>query len=497
MKHLKNLSFQGKMITGFSVIIFGVLAVFGVALYSLNHILESKEKLDQTQSLARELTQLRSDQNYINGLLLSVVLSDNETEHIKLINDFEETWQQINQRLSSIKENQNANQAFIDKFQQLIQLKSNAYVNQMQQLELAKNNEIDAAHELYNNRVQLEWRKMRDLLFDLENLLDQQAIVLLEQSSNLVSRSYVTLSVLGFFIISIVLIIIIGSLRMITRIAREIKEGVSVVGTSTSEIQTTVAEISTGAAETATAISETTTTVEEIRQTTMVAGSKAKNLLASSQKASEVGEQGLESSQLMLDAMEKIDLQMKNIHNTITKLSDQNRSIGEITSTVADIADQSNLLAVNAAIEAAKAGEHGRGFSVVAQEIRNLAEQSKKSTAQVKEILNEIQKSVSQAVEVINQGTVTVEEGSRIVAEDRAVVELLIDNINEAVEAAVQISSSSQQQMAGMDQIVPAMENIKQASEQNVAGISQTQDAANSLDDLGQNLRKIIERYRI
>jgi len=199
----------------------------------------------------------------------------------------------------------------------------------------------------------------------------------------------------------------------------------------------------------------------------------------------------------MIDAIKKIDNQMKVIRNTITILSEQNRSIGEITSTVSDIADQSNLLAVNAAIEAAKAGEHGRGFTVVAQEIRSLAEQSKKSTAQVKEILNEIQKSVNLAVEVISQGAKTVEEGSVFVMEDRQVVEALTENVEEAVQASIQISSSSQQQMAGMDQIVPAMENIKQASEQNVAGIRQAQSATRDLNELSQNLQKIIERYRL
>jgi len=81
--------------------------------------------------------------------------------------------------------------------------------------------------------------------------------------------------------------------------------------------------------------------------------------------------------------------------------------------------------------------------------------------------------------------------------QDREVVELLISSVNEAMEASVQIASSSQQQMAGMDQIVPAMENIKQASDQNVAGIRQTQDAARSLNELGNSLKQIVQRYRL
>ena len=280
-------------------------------------------------------------------------------------------------------------------------------------------------------------------------------------------------------------------------ITSEIRNGVNILGSSSAEILSTVTEISTGAAETATAVSETTTTVEEVRQTAMVSNQKAQSLMESSQRAADSVEKGRESINEVITSMKKIDNQMNIISETIMKLSEQNRTIGEITSSVADIADQSNLLAVNAAIEAAKAGEHGRGFTVVAQEIRSLADQSKKATAQVKEILNEINKSVNQAVGVTEQGAKTVEEGRKLVAQSGEVIELLAENVEETAEASIQISSSNQQQMAGMEQIVPAMENIKQASAQNVAGIKQAQTAAHDLNNLGQNLIEIIQKFKL
>lgn len=280
-------------------------------------------------------------------------------------------------------------------------------------------------------------------------------------------------------------------------ITSEIRNGVNVLGTSASEILSTVTEISTGAAETATSVSETTTTVEEVRQTAVISNQKAQTLLESSRKAAESVEKGRTSINEVIASMQKIDNQMNIISQTVLKLSEQNRTIGEITSSVADIADQSNLLAVNAAIEAAKAGEHGRGFTVVAQEIRSLADQSKKATAQVKEILNEINKSVNQAVGVTEQGTRTVEEGAKLVAQSGDVIELLAENVEDTAQASVQISSSNHQQMAGMEQIFPAMGNIKQASEQNVAGIKQAQAAAHDLNNLGQNLKEIIGKFNL
>ena len=149
----------------------------------------------------------------------------------------------------------------------------------------------------------------------------------------------------------------------------------------------------------------------------------------------------------------RIREQMDTIGESITRLSEQSASIGEITTTVSDLADQSNLLAVNAAIEAAKAGEQGKGFGVVAQEIKSLAEQSKRATAQVRSILTEIQKATSGAVMATEQGSKSVEQGMKQAGEARESIESLAETVAEAAQGAAQIAASSQQQLVGMDQV--------------------------------------------
>jgi methyl-accepting chemotaxis protein len=178
-------------------------------------------------------------------------------------------------------------------------------------------------------------------------------------------------------------------------------------------------------------------------------------------------------------------------------LSEQSQQIGGIIASVTDVADQSNLLAVNAAIEAAKAGEQGKGFAVVAQEIKSLAQQSKQATIQVRNILSDIQKATSAAVMATEQGSKAVENGVKQSAEAGEAIKKLAESSGKAVEAATQIVASSQQQTVGMDQIGLAMQNINQAGTENASSMVQAEKAAKGLNDLGLKLKLLVEQYKI
>jgi methyl-accepting chemotaxis protein len=275
-------------------------------------------------------------------------------------------------------------------------------------------------------------------------------------------------------------------------ITRQLRESIGQLSASSSEILATTTQVASSAAETATAVSETTATVEEVKQTAQLASQKARLVSDSAQKASQVSQTGRKSVEEAIQGMNRIQEQMESIAESIVRLSEQSQAIGEIIATVNDLAEQSNLLAVNAAIEAARAGEQGKGFAVVAQEVKSLAEQSKQATGQVRTILGDIQKATSAAVLATEQGNKAVEAGVRQSGETGESIRLLAESIHEAAQAATQIAASSQQQMAGMDQVAQAMENIKQASSQNMAGTRQAEVAAQGLHELGQKLGSLI-----
>jgi methyl-accepting chemotaxis protein len=164
---------------------------------------------------------------------------------------------------------------------------------------------------------------------------------------------------------------------------------------------------------------------------------------------------------------------------------------------VGDLADQSNLLAVNAAIEAAKAGEHGRGFAVVAQEVRILAERSKAATSEIRTILGDIEKSTTAAVLATEQGTRAVEAGMKQASESGDVIRNLAKTIEDSAISASQIVVSSRQQVLGMDQTTQAMESIRQASNQNAAGSTQLRQAASSLASVAETLARLVEALEL
>jgi methyl-accepting chemotaxis protein len=278
---------------------------------------------------------------------------------------------------------------------------------------------------------------------------------------------------------------------------QEIMEGVNVLASSGSEIMASVSQLTSGAAETSTAVSETTTTVEEVKQATDVSSQKAKHVAELGKNSVEISRTGLKSIEDTINGMNRIKEQVESIADMVVRLSEQSQAIGEIIATVNDLAEQSNLLAVNASIEAAKAGEQGKGFAVVAQEIRSLAAQSKQATTQVRNILFDVQKAISSAVMATELGSKAVEEGVRLSTQAGEAIDVLAESVTESTNAAIQIAASSQQQFIGMDQVASAMENIREAALQMASSTKQTERAAHDLHNLGQRLQEIVKFYRV
>jgi len=278
---------------------------------------------------------------------------------------------------------------------------------------------------------------------------------------------------------------------------KEIIEGINVLSAAASQISSSSTQLRVSAVEISSTVAQTTASVEEAKQTAQLSNEKARYVSDKAKNSQQISQKGEETVDKTIEVMSQIKIQMESVAESVVNLSEQSQSIGEIISAVNEIAERSNLLAVNASIEAAKAGEQGKGFSVVALEVKNLAEQSKKYTVQVRSILNGIQKAISTTVMSLEQVHKAVDLGSKQSAEAGETIKNLTETISESAQASLQVAASSQQQLAGMTQITIAIEDIKQASNQNAASSKQLEVSAVNLKDLGEKLQEIVKIYKL
>jgi PAS domain S-box-containing protein len=279
------------------------------------------------------------------------------------------------------------------------------------------------------------------------------------------------------------------------RLLAAVTETAQNVASAAAEILAGSTQQASGAQQQAAAVSETVATVDQVAQTSEQAAQRARAVAESSQRTVEVSRAGRKAVDEAVAVMGTVNEQVEAVAENILALAEQAQQIGEIIATVNEIAEQTNLLALNAAIEAARAGEHGRGFSVVAAEIKALAEQSKKATGQVRQILGDIQKATYGAVMAAEDGTKSVAGAIRVVNQAGETIRTLTDTIGESAQSAVQISASAGQQAAGMGQIHEAMKNINQVTSQNVASVRQAERAAQDLNALGTTLKALVAGY--
>lgn len=280
-------------------------------------------------------------------------------------------------------------------------------------------------------------------------------------------------------------------------LTRQIQEVTTEISSMTQEMLAATSQQASGAKQQASGINETSTTVQEMKQTAEQAANQAKMVSEAADDSIEMTEKGLVAAEDTVAGMDDIKSQVSSIAETILGLSEQTQQIGEIISSVNDIADQSKLLALNAAIEAARAGEAGKGFTVVAGEVRSLAEQSAGATARVREILSEIQTAANTAVMVTEEGTKRADVGSEQIKRVREAIMAISANVKQTSQQAQQIAASAAQQKVGTDQINLAMENIEEATLQSESGTEQVQKAAQNLNAVAEQLDSLVNQYQL
>jgi methyl-accepting chemotaxis protein len=542
MHQFNNLSTRTKLILDFAIMWILMMAVIIIAYVTISGMAQSEKTFHNVHfEISLQLTALRSNLNNSRADMLQMMLVTDRKQWITLKQEMAQRSQQDDTAIAKLL-TLNPDPVFQSKLQNLKNELTDYQRKWEQGTDLIFAGKVEEARQMGLTVADAVYERARALTLEMNEVATNALDIRLAQDQKAAQSStflFMVVGVIALFLgaglVFSLIQTIAGPLNNISKSAKQIATGdltvsvptdqrtdevgalahafrqmveylrsatadislaVSQLGTSSGEILAATTQIASGTSETATAISETTTTVEQVRQAVQLSTQKAKYVSDSAQRVSQVSQTGQKAVEETIAGMRHIRDQMESIAQTIVRLSEQSQSIGGIIASVTDIADQSNLLAVNAAIEAAKAGEQGRGFAVVAQEIKSLAEQSKQSTAQVRGILNDIQKATSAAVMATEQGSKAVEAGVKQSAQAGEAIRVLAESSGAAVQAAIQIVSSSQEQVVGMDQIGLAMKNINQAGAETAASMRQVEVSAQNLHELGQKLQELVQRFK-
>jgi methyl-accepting chemotaxis protein len=249
------------------------------------------------------------------------------------------------------------------------------------------------------------------------------------------------------------------------------------VGSIVVSLQSAAAQLSAATTEQVAAVTETANTMTEMAQTSAVSADRAGELIRQGEAAATVVEEGSAAADAAVQAMGAISGALDRVAQSSGALAERVRRIDGITETVGFLADQSSTLAINAAIEAARAGDAGKGFAVVAREIRGLAADSRKAAGQIRELLQEIREGTQQMDGAVGAGAHTAAEGNRHVQRLGEVVGQLGVTVHDAVGLMRQVEGSARQHQAGVGQVSQALTNMQKASES-------IRDGARMLGDL-------------
>jgi len=266
---------------------------------------------------------------------------------------------------------------------------------------------------------------------------------------------------------------------------------------ASNEILSATEQQASGSAEQAASISQTTATMEELAATYRQIADNANQVVSMAEASLGSAETGQHAVMSTLSAMEEIKNHSQASANKILSLGERSQQIGQVLSIIDSIADQTKILALNAAIEAARAGEAGKGFSVVAIEIRKLAESVVESTSEISTIMTEIQSAANELVIATEKELKQVQSGVELAHTTGRNLDQIVETIEQTTIAAKEISGATQQQKSATDQVVKAMREVAVVAQQTAAGSKQVAGSAEQLAQIATETSQVGSAFKI
>ncbi|MBE9226531.1 CHASE3 domain-containing protein [Phormidium sp. LEGE 05292] len=275
-------------------------------------------------------------------------------------------------------------------------------------------------------------------------------------------------------------------------IMRPINQVANTIASSSTEIAVTTEQQERTAVQQATIVNQTTITIDELSASSQNSAKQAEAAAVSAKQALTLTEQGNKTIEQTLTEMLDLKEKVNAIAEQILRLSEQTSQIRSISDVVSDLANQTNMLALNAAVEAVRAGEFGKGFSVVATEIRKLADQSKTSAGKITNLVNDVQHAINSTVMVTDEGRKKVDESMTLTKFTTEAFNGVATAMESITTNNQQIALTASQQAIAIQQVVDAMNSVNQGATETASGISQIKTSTQQLNDAALSLQVLV-----
>lgn len=485
---LSRFGLRTQLLVGYAIPMIVFIGSTGIVYRNAKEVFIAFDRVEAVQKAIIEVDHLAIDgSNMVANGRASLLAEANDQSFVDLYNESWQSFQESGAILTDIVTDPTQKNRLEE--MQRIGSEYNEYINGV--FELLRNGKKAEALVLFR---QGKGKKALADFLTLNNQFNEEEIAQLS-AQNLEARkilqSAVGLLIFGsLFSAGTALIIawIISSL-----ITQKVSQSVNSIANASQDINLAVGQQETITNSQASSVNETTTSMDQLGTSAKQATQQAETSAIGAQQVLNLAQTGNKLVDQTLTEMSRTKDKVQAIAQQILRLSDQTNQIGSISQLVSDLANQTNMLALNAAVEAVRAGEFGKGFSVVATEIRKLADESKNSADQINNLVNEIRQATGATVMVTQEGIKSVENTEGLAQKTASAFGNMSEEINNIVINSQQISLNTQQQALAIQQVVTAMNNLNHNAQESNDGMSQIKTGIQRLNHAASELKAIVK----